>query len=215
MRYTKDTATFVPLLAIILSAGLVSGCRFTGGPNTPHGNHLLFNPDGLLHGGHLLRPMDCDRSMGEGRIRLTFPNGKKRVVGHCQGGLRVGPWKAWYTNGAPVWNATFESGRIVGQLKLFHPNGRKLAVHTFSEGALNGRYQAWWPNGRLKIKGAFVANKRNGCWESWHESGRKASKGTYADDQKVLSWLYYTATGQRRKEALGGEAKHGRCMLVL
>ncbi len=202
------------LLGFVLSIGAVTGCRYDGGPNTPHGNHLLFNPDGILHGGHLREPMQCDRTMGDGRIRLTFPNGKKRLAGHCQGGLRVGSWKAWYSNGAPVWKANYKAGRIEGQLTLFHPNGRKLAVHTFSNGALNGKYQAWWSNGRIKTIGAFVANRRNGCWETWHESGKKASKGTYADDSKVLSWIYYTPTGQKRKETLGGEARHGRCRLV-
>lgn len=210
MRTFNPVFLSIALIALPLGAG----CRHVAGPGVRHGNDLLFNPAGLLHPGHLQGPMKCARKLGEGKIRLTFPNGKKRLVGHCRGGLRVGHWKAYYNNGAVAWKATYENGRFVGTLKIYHPNDRKLAVMRFQDGALNGSYKAWWRNGKLRAKGSFVANKRNGCWETWHQNGQKASKGTYSDDQKVLSWVYWTASGAKRKDKLGGEALHGRCLLV-
>ncbi len=213
-RKLHPLALGAALIAMIATASLWAGCRHKVYPNTRHGNHLLFNPAGTLHGGHLDGPEKCSRKMGEGKIRLSFRNGKKRLVGHCRGGLRVGRWKAWYNNGALAWKATYRHGLIEGKLKIYHPNDRKLAVLRFDKGALNGRYKAWWRNGHIRAKGKFVANKRNGCWETWHKNGQKASKGTYADDRKVLTWLYWTSSGRKRKEKLGGEAKHGRCLLV-
>ena len=54
---------------------------------------------------------------------------------------------------------------------------------------------------------------RNGCWETYHSDGKKASKGTWSDDVRDLKWVYWSETGDKRKEKLGGEAKHGKCIV--
>jgi len=77
------------LLAIAALAALTlcaSSCRHSGGRGVHHGNHLLINGDGTLHGGHLKHPIKCDRKFGEGKIQLSFDNGKKRVKGSARAG---------------------------------------------------------------------------------------------------------------------------------
>ena len=70
MRHTK---LFI-LSTAIFTIFAASACRHTAGPGVHHGNHLLFNPEGLLHFGHLKGPLQCDRKMGDGKVKLTFPS---------------------------------------------------------------------------------------------------------------------------------------------
>ena len=90
-------------------------------------------------------------------------------------------------------------------------------AHTGEKSALSlaNREIGGLPKDQKAAAGKHINGKRNGCWETWHDNGQVASKGTYSNDKAVLSWLYWTPTGEKRKDKLGGEALHGECLVTL
>jgi hypothetical protein len=200
---------------IVVSATLLTACPrpHYGPPDTPHGNDILLDAYGLP--ATPTSQFRCpSQAAGEGEIKLTFGDGKTRVKGECRGGLMVGTWKAWYQNGAKVWEATFKHGVLDGEFESWHPNDQKQAQLTYREGRGQGTFKAWWYNGEKRAQGDFLAGQKNGCWELWHDNGQKAMKGTYSDDQQVETWLSWTASGQKSKQKLGGTAAHGACLIT-
>lgn len=199
------------LLALPL---LVAGCAHHGTLATPHGNVMIMGRHGLPEfSGQVNR---CPSGFGEGPVQKAWDStGKKLFTGHCQGGLMVGHWTAYYENGATEWKANFVGGVITGEFKSWYANDQQWAKVHFAEGVPHGGYKSWHINGEVAAKGDFIAGKKNGCWETWHENGQQATKGTYSDDRQVHTWLHWTPDGQRRKEKLGGDALHGECLLTL
>src|SRR4051812_31165729 len=99
----------------ILGGALLAGCpHHAGSPGTSHGNELILSAMGIPEFSTVSSPARCPSANGEGKVKLTFANGKDRVKGECKGGLMVGEWKAWYDNGAVVWKTSFKSGVIDG-----------------------------------------------------------------------------------------------------
>ena len=199
---------------ILLAAAITSvGCGHNGTLATRHGNDLILSKTGIPS--FVGKANRCPGQNSEGKIQLSWDNGKKRIKGTCMGGVKVGTWKAYYENGALQWKASFEHGLIVGTFTSWYANDEKRARVGFRAGVPDGKFKAWHFSGEKRAVGKYVAGKKNGCWETWHENGQKASKGTYADDKKVLTWLYWTETGKRRKDKLGGRKAHGKCLLTL
>lgn len=201
------------IAVIAVAAAALPGCpkRHTGGPNTPHGNNLLLSRTGYPSFSNQAKR--CPSRNGDGSIELSFDSGGKRVKGKCAGGLMVGDWKAWYTNGAVVWKASFKHGMLDGKFQSWWANDNKRAEVRYREGVADGDVRTWHHNGKKWEKGQFVGGKRAGCWTTWHENGEKASKGAYNGGTKVGTWTYWTASGKKRKEKLGGETAQGKCGL--
>jgi antitoxin component YwqK of YwqJK toxin-antitoxin module len=202
--------------AILVSLVLLAACHGHGpaAPGMAHGNDLVIGPLGIPE--FSTEPNRCPSQNGEGKIKLTFSNGKDRVKGECKGGLKIGDWKAWYENGAVVWEAHFNgSGLLDGDFTAWHSNDEKMARVTYRDGHAEGGFKAWHYNGKKRAEGDYAGGKKNGCWETWHDNGQKATKGTYSDDQQVLTWLNWTATGDKSKQELGGEASHGKCLVTI
>ena len=198
---------------VAVSLLLVACHHHAGPPGTPHGNDLILGSMGIPE--FSTTANRCPSANGEGHIVLTFPDGQKRVKGDCKGGVMVGDWKAWYQNGAVVWEASLKSGLLDGSFVSWHPNDQKMAQVHYADGAATGTLKAWWYNGKKRAEGDYVGGKKNGCWETWHDNGQKATKGAFSDDAQVLTWLGWTPTGDKRKQELGGEAAHGKCMITL
>ena len=163
----------------------------------------------------VVRPVGCPPGTHDGTIKLAWETGAPKIAGTCAGGIMVGDWTGWYPNGEKRWEARLVDGRFEGTFKGYYPNKEKRVEVPFSGGLPNGAFKAWWDNGEVREKGQLIGGKRNGCWESWHPSGEKASKGTYADDERVLTWLTWSASGVKKKEKLGGDAIHGKCLITL
>lgn len=192
---------------------LLLSCTHAGTLRTPSSNAVVLNPSGIpAFPGQVSR---CPGNNADGEILKTWPSGKKQLKGTCKGGLMVGPWKAYFENGAVEWDVDFDAGVMSGPYKAFYANDQKRAVVTFKAGFPEGDFKGWHFNGQVSMKGEYVGGKPNGCWETWHDNGQKASKGTYQDGVKVVTWLYWTADGSKRKEMLGGTPTHGECLITL
>jgi antitoxin component YwqK of YwqJK toxin-antitoxin module len=198
-----------------ISLALLAACpSHHGSLGQAHANDIILSKEGIAS--FVGSPNRCPGPNPDGEIKLTYDNGKNRVKGECRGGVMVGGWKAWYDNGAVVWEASFNKGGLLdGELTSYYANDQKMARVGYREGVPEGKFDAWWFNGKKRIEGEFVGGKKNGCWETWHENGQKASKGTYADDRQVLTWLNWTPSGQKSKQSLGGEAAHGSCLITI
>src|SRR5688572_22388270 len=99
--------TLLPLLLLA-----TAGCpRHHATLRTLHANDVMLGADGTPShdGGGVHR---CPSGTGEGKIELRYDNGEKRIRGECRAGVRVGDWKAWYDNGAVVWEARFADGLL-------------------------------------------------------------------------------------------------------
>ena len=115
-----------------LLVGLVCGasaCKHTGDLRTRDDGYLALDNDGVPRGGVEYR---CPSNNGEGQIRLTHANGKKRLEGECKGGVMVGRWKGFYENGATAWKAAFEHGRLAGRFESSYANDKRRAEVDFA-----------------------------------------------------------------------------------
>ena len=201
------------IVTTIALASVVGGCAHNGNLSTPSSNAIILGRTGVPE---FADPNKCPMPNGEGAMKKTWDNGETMFKGKSKAGLMVGPWAAFYEYGAKDWEATFDgSGKITGEFKSYYANDAKRAKVPFKDGAAEGKYEAWHLNGEVQAKGQYVGGKKNGCWETWFDNKQQESKGTYSDDAKVLTWLYWTATGDRRKDKVGGEAAHGQCLITL
>ena len=61
-------------------------------------------------------------------------------VGDVKKGRPFGPWKAYRTDGSPLFDARFDGkGRLQGTYKRFHPDGTLAREATYAEGVPTGR----------------------------------------------------------------------------
>ncbi|WP_430809828.1 MULTISPECIES: toxin-antitoxin system YwqK family antitoxin [unclassified Carboxylicivirga] len=82
-------------------------------------------------------------------------------------GLKQGPWEKRYTDGSPLYKATFKNNKPVGKYTRYYPNGKKSLEIIYDE---NGEY---------------------GDARLFDQDGKLNSSGRYRGKQKIETWTYY------------------------
>jgi antitoxin component YwqK of YwqJK toxin-antitoxin module len=66
----------------------------------------------------------------------------------------------------------WENSERHGSSRAFYPNGLPWSEHTYEHGTQVGDYKTWHPNGNLFIKGQYdLLGKPHGTWQFFNETG--------------------------------------------
>lgn len=82
-------------------------------------------------------------------------------------GLKQGPWKKVYPNGATAYEVTFKNDKPFGTMKRYHENGRLSTIMKFNK------------------QGTYASS------EMYDENAKLISKGFYKEKQKDSIWVYF------------------------
>lgn len=84
--------------------------------------------------------------------KISYPNGKVKMEGNIENGLREGKWVSFYENGM-IWSET-----------------------NFEKGIKNGHTTSYYPNGTKRYEGEYKNGKESGKWIYYDESGKVSSE---------------------------------------
>lgn len=87
--------------------------------------------------------------------QTNYPNGKVKMEGNIENGVREGKWVSFYENGM-IWSETY-----------------------FSKGVKDGPTTTWFPNGSRRYTGEFKNDKEFGKWVYYDENGKIAEEKEY------------------------------------
>lgn len=84
--------------------------------------------------------------------KILYPNGKTKMEGNIENGLREGKWISWYENGM-IWSET-----------------------NFDKGVKNGPTTSYYPDGNKRYEGQYKNGKEFGKWIYYDKSGKVNSE---------------------------------------
>ncbi len=115
---------------------------------------------------------------------LTYPEGQHLSIRYYHLGRLQGPVKAWYSDGKPWMEGTYEKDIPTGIWRSWTPNGKPLWSANYSQGEKNGTVQEWFPDGKPKSKAEFKSGKRQGEYQEWYPNGKLRIRGKYKEGKR-------------------------------
>ena len=106
--------------------------------------------------------------------------GKKLELNYVCG-LKHGPKRTWYQDGATWGSGGFYNGKDHGTWITREPDGVKIRQYHLIEGKWHGFFTIWYPNGQKKMEVEFVDGRQQGLMTLWDDEGNTLRKVEYAD----------------------------------
>lgn len=117
----------------------------------------------------------------EGPARTWYDDGAPWIEQRFRAGLREGPYLERHRNGKVAREGAFAAGQKVGPWRLFYESGRPEEASEWRAGVAHGRFLAWWPGGARKIEGRHCGGAQCGIWRSFDEGGRLLGEARYGE----------------------------------
>ena len=145
-------------------------------------------------------------------------------------GRKQGPWEKRYTDGSPLYKATFKDNKPVGELTRYYTGGVISARIVYDQQSLHGKAEFFDAEGNLASKGNYIGTKKDSTWTFYavkktinstedYVDGLKNGKTTiffpggqiseiihWKDDQKHGPWLKFNENGTK---LLVAQHQHG------
>jgi antitoxin component YwqK of YwqJK toxin-antitoxin module len=102
-------------------------------------------------------------------------------------GMRHGPSKAWYQNGAQQHEGFYELGKKSGTFTFWHPNGQVSATGEYQDDVPGGLWVWWHETGQKAAIGKYQGGVLIGKWRWWNEAGRLAKATVYDGSERVAT----------------------------
>ncbi len=114
-----------------------------------------------------------------------------------EGGVKHGPYTAWYPSGAKKAAGRYRRGAADGRWTHWYENGNKSMEGKRRDDAVYGRWTYWYDNGTKRMEGGwrFRDGARQGVWVHWDSDGRRQAEGEWRDGHKHGIWLEQGARG--------------------
>ncbi len=146
------------------------------------------------------------------RERTFHDRGRTRPATDCEllvfpDGLRLknGRDRAWFADGTPRYERSFDLGEPTGLWRSWHRNGNLEFEHAFDPDAPTP--MSWWhAGGQLSSEGQARMGLRLGPWISWHENGSRSSAGSYRSGVRHGAWSFWYEDGSLAEQ---GEYRDG------
>jgi antitoxin component YwqK of YwqJK toxin-antitoxin module len=169
----------------------------------------------------------CNRGSSEcpGSAQLQ---GKKPPAGQLQwcartDGVKHGPWREWYANGAAKVVGAYVDGKMDGKWQDFFEDGALKSEGVYKGGLKDGLWTQYYDKadggtknrveehhaGSSEIKwtgfrsdgakwaeGTLVGSRPQGLYTEYHPNGIVAVKGTYSSGEKSADWSYFDKEGK-------------------
>lgn len=87
--------------------------------------------------------------------QIKYSNGKVKMEGNVENGLREGKWTSFYEDGM-IWSET-----------------------NFSKGQKDGATTTWYPSGVKRYEGFYKQNRETGIWKFYDENGNLVQEKKY------------------------------------
>ena len=118
-----------------------------------------------------LRPFD-------GPFTVSYPDGKRRVVGANAAGKLEGTVSTFHENGIKSEEKTYRAGVLHGPFTAWDDGNRKIRAGAYDEGMLHGAHSRF-DGTRVVEQGDYQYGVRTGRWMKWYPSGKKRSQRAY------------------------------------
>lgn len=105
------------------------------------------------------------------------------------------------------WNFQFAEFTSEGEDLLHGPslawyaNGKPQSEGTYDYGKKSGNFTYWHENGQIAATGEFNDDVPEDVWVWWHANGQKAAVGKYQHGLLVGDWRWWGADGQLAKQS--------------
>jgi len=148
----------------------------------------------------------------KGEIIKGYIFKKGNVIGEGiidEEGIKDGPWKEYFLNGALKSTGTYDKGKRIGEWKFYHPNGQleQIGSHN-NDGKEDGTWTWYYPTGDLLREESYYNGMIDGYSIEYDEFGMVISEGEYIEDYKEGKWKYNYGDHREEGEYLNG-MRHG------
>lgn len=156
--------------------------------NIPEGVRREYSPDGKIVAGYVFK---SGVLLGEGITN--------------EAGLKDGPWKEFYANGAIKSIGVYDKGKRTGEWKFYHPNGQQEQVGSYNkEGNEDGIWTWYYATGSLLREEYYFNGKLDGQSVEYDEDGIVVAQGEYIEDYKEGPWKFNYGDQVTEEEYLNG-----------
>ena len=161
--------------------------------DVPEGIRREYNPKGQVVAGYIFKNGDI---IGEGIIDDE--------------GMRDGPWKDYYPNGALKSDGQYETGKRTGLWKFYHPNGVLEQTGSYNkDGKEDGTWTWYFATGDLLREESYFNGMIDGYSIEYDEYGVVIAEGEYLEDYREGKWVFNYGDHKSEGEYLNG-MRHGK-----
>ena len=156
--------------------------------NIPEGVRREYSPDGKIVAGYIFK---TGVILGEGIID--------------EAGIKDGPWKEFYANGAIKSFGIYDKGKRTDEWKFFHPNGKLEQIGSYNkDGKEEGIWTWYYAIGSLLREESYFNGKLEGHSVEYDESGIIIAEGEYIEDYREGMWKFNYGDQLSEEEYLNG-----------
>lgn len=162
--------------------------------DVPEGVRREYSPEGQIVAGYV------------------FKNGNLSGEGITdEAGLRDGPWKEFYPNGALKSEGVYNKGKRIGEWKFYHPNGQLEQTGSYNkEGKEESAWMWYFATGNLLREETYRNGKIDGLSTEYDETGAVVAQGEYIEDFREGKWRFNYGDHLSEEEYLNG-LLYGNC----
>ena len=160
--------------------------------DVPEGIRREYAADGTIEAGYIFQQGTV---IGEGIID--------------EEGIKDGPWKEYFPNGALKSIGLYKKGKRQGEWKFYYPNGQMEQIGAYNnDGKEDGIWTWYFPTGELLREEGYFNGMIDGHSVEYDELGQVIAEGDYVEDYREGKWMFNYGDHKSEGEYLGG-ARNG------
>jgi len=106
-------------------------------------------------------------------------------------GIKDGPWKEYYPNGALKSIGTYDIGKRIGAWKFYYPNEQLEQIGSYNkDGKADGAWTWYYATGDLLREETYFNGMIDGFSIEYDEYGAVIAEGEYLEDEKEGKWNF-------------------------
>ena len=106
-------------------------------------------------------------------------------------GIKDGPWKEYYPNGALKSVGTYDIGKRIGAWKFYYPNEQLEQIGSYNkDGKADGAWTWYYATGDLLREETYFNGMIDGFSIEYDEYGAVIAEGEYLEDEKEGKWNF-------------------------
>ena len=141
--------------------------------NIPEGVRREYSPDGEIVAGYIFKSgilvgegITNEAGIKDGPWKEYFPNGAIKNIGNYEKGKRTGEWKFYHTNGQLEQIGSYnKEGKEEGIWTWYYASGSLLREENYFNGKLDGHSVEYDETGIIVAEGEYIENYREGVWK--------------------------------------------------
>jgi len=125
-------------------------------------------------------------------------------------GIKDGPWKEFYTNGALKSEGVYDQGKRIGLWKFYHPNSQLEQTGYYNkQGKEDGAWAWYFATGDLEREESYFNGMIDGFSTEYDQFGEVIAEGEYIEDYREGVWKFQYGDHRSEGEFLNG-MRHGK-----